>query len=240
MPPGAGRPEPPLPTDRIHDPLVLQRLDRALLRMRRSVVRPEITVVPIPALDRSVDLAKVMACLAVSDLNALADPHPTVSVKDVAAALELDHSTASRLLVDMEAEGLIARSSDPVDRRRTVVELTSTGQAVVQQSSAIRTWAIDLMLAEWSETDLAEFTRLVERFGSTVESRMRLVIEAAIERVSHPGPAGSGVDLGEHLPGRMVGPAGGLHGDHEPVDPVGPAVEDDRDVPVGVRREGTG
>ena len=174
--------------ERVHDPQVLQRLDRALLRMRRSVVRPEIVAVPIPALDRSVDLAKVMACLAVSDLRGLADPPPTVSVKDVATALELDHSTASRLLVDMQAEGLIARHGDPVDRRRTVVELTQTGQTVVQQSSAIRTWAIDLMLAEWSESDLAEFTRLVERFGTTIESRMRLVIEAAVERVSNsPG-----------------------------------------------------
>lgn len=190
---GAGHPEPPLPDDRIHDPETLQRLDRALLRMRRSVVRPEIVAVPIPALDHSVDLAKVMACLAVSDLHALAEAHPTVTVKDVAAALELDHSTASRLLVDMQAEGLIERSSDPADRRRTVVDLTPTGQAVVRESSSIRTWAIDMMLAEWSEADLAEFTRLVERFGTTIESRMPMVLQAAIERVGrgeHRDPPG--------------------------------------------------
>ncbi len=184
---GAGHLEPALPDDRIHDPETLQRLDRALLRMRRSVVRPEIVAVPIPALDHSVDLAKVMACLAVSDLHALAEPHPTVTVKDVAAALELDHSTASRLLVDMQAEGLIERSSDPADRRRTVVDLTPTGEAVVRESSSIRTWAIDMMLAEWSEADLAEFTRLVERFGATIESRMPGVLQAAIERVSRSG-----------------------------------------------------
>lgn len=165
-----------------HDPAVIERLDRALLRMRRTVVRPEITSVPIPALGRTVDLAKVMACLVIADLQALEDPAPPVTVKDVAAALELEHSTASRLLTEAEAEGLVIRRTDPTDRRRTVAELTSTGQAVVEQSSAIRAWAIDAMLSEWPATDLTAFTELVERFSATIETHSEAVLRAALQR----------------------------------------------------------
>lgn len=167
---------------RTHDPAIIERLDRALLRMRHTVVRPEITSVPIPALQRTVDLAKVMACLVIADLHGLADPPRPVTVKDVAAALELEHSTASRLLTETEAEGLIIRSTDPTDRRRTAAALTPTGQAVVEQSSAIRTWAIDAMLSEWSTPDLHAFTHLVERFSSTIESRSDEVLHAAIQQ----------------------------------------------------------
>jgi DNA-binding MarR family transcriptional regulator len=171
-----------------HDPGVIARLDRALLRMRHTVVRPEITSVPIPALQRTVDLAKVMACLVIADLQGLEDPTRPVTVKDVAAALELEHSTASRLLSETEAEGLIVRSTDPTDRRRTVAALTSTGQAVVEQSSTIRAWAIDTMLSEWSATDLAAFTELVEKFSATIEARSETVLRAAVQRF-HDAPA---------------------------------------------------
>jgi len=174
-----------------HDPALIERLDRALLRMRRTVVRPETNSVPIPALQHPVDLAKVMACLVTSDLQGLDDPPRPVAVKDVAFALGLEHSTASRLLAEAEAEGLIQRSTDPADRRRTVVQLTHTGDVVVAQSSAIRTWAIDLMLAKWDPADLSTFAELVEKFTSTIEARSEAVIQAAVEHFRDPaGPAG--------------------------------------------------
>ena len=164
-----------------HDPALIGRLDRALLRMRRTVVRPETNSVPIPALQHRVDLAKVMACVAISDLQGLDDPPQPVTVKDVAVALGLEHSTASRLLAETAAEGLIQRSTDPADRRRRVVELTDTGDMVVSQSSAIRAWAIDLMLAHWDPAELHTFAVLVEKFTSTIDARSEAVIRATFD-----------------------------------------------------------
>lgn len=164
-----------------HDPAQLERLDRALLRMRRTVIRPESTAVPIPALRRTVDLAKVLACLAISDLQGPDDPRRPVAVKDVAIALTLEHSTASRLLAETEAEGLIDRSTDASDRRRTVVHLTPTGEEVVAQSSAIRTWSIDAILSQWSPDELSAFTALIEKFSDTIEERSQSVLRAALE-----------------------------------------------------------
>ncbi len=168
---------------RTHDAALVERLDRALLQMRRTVVRPPTAQVPIPALQRTVDVAKVAACLAVGDLEALDDSAVPASVKDVAAALSLEHSTASRLLVETEAEGLIARTVDPRDRRRTVVHLTDTGRAVVAQSVSIRTWAMDAFLSDWSARELRDFTELVEKFSASIAARHDEVIDTVLQRV---------------------------------------------------------
>jgi len=163
----------------VHDPAALERLDRAFLRMRRILVRPEVAALPIPSLGRTVEFAKVMACLAIAegpDLVGLVHP-PTV--KDIAALLQLDHSTTSRLLTEAEAEGLLVRATDDEDRRRTIVELTDAGRSVVADSSAIRAWAIGALLADWSPSDVATFTEYLERMTATFGLRMPAILEAA-------------------------------------------------------------
>ena len=65
---------------RSHDAALIERLDRALLRMRRTVVRPQTAEVPIPALGRTVDVAKIAACLSIADLESLDDPPDLVTV----------------------------------------------------------------------------------------------------------------------------------------------------------------
>ena len=69
--------------------------------MRRAVVRPgEHLGCRFQALQRTVDLAKIMACLAISDLQDPDDAMRPVTVKDVAAALALEHSTSQSTLND--------------------------------------------------------------------------------------------------------------------------------------------
>ena len=59
------------------------------------------------------------------------------SVGKIGAKLGLDTGTTTPLLKRMEQSGLIARRSDPLDRRRVLVELTPAGQAL--QASV---WAV--------------------------------------------------------------------------------------------------
>lgn len=94
---------------------LVDRLDRGFRRLRRSMVRSPLASVPIPTLGRPLDAATLFACDAVAELSEADRP---VAVKDVATALELEHSTVSRLLGDAAAEGLLVRSEDPGDRRR--------------------------------------------------------------------------------------------------------------------------
>jgi DNA-binding MarR family transcriptional regulator len=55
---------------------------------------------------------------------------PALSVKKIAAALQLDSATLSPMLKRLEALGLITRTRSAVDERATDVELTSEGIAL--------------------------------------------------------------------------------------------------------------
>ena len=173
---------PELPADSPHTVASLEHLDRTFLQLRRFLIKPEVASIPIPSIGRSVDLAKVMACIAIAEGPEITGHGHPPTVKDVAAVLLLDHSTASRLLSEAEAEGLIRRSTDPSDRRRTVVELTDVGTAVWRESSQIRTWAIGILLRDWTADEVSTLTAQLDRLLNTFATRLpELLAERGVE-----------------------------------------------------------
>jgi DNA-binding MarR family transcriptional regulator len=82
-------------------------------------------------------------------------PEPA-SVTDVAEALLLRRHSATELLARVEAAGLIARSTDPGDRRRTLVALTPEGEEVLAGLStqhAVELRALRAVVADLSVLD---------------------------------------------------------------------------------------
>lgn len=157
-----------MPGAHLPDDLV-DTLDRSFRRLRKSMIRPPAGQVPVPALGRQVDAAKIFACDAVSELFETLE---LVSVKDVATELDLEHSTVSRLLSDIEHDGLVVRGVDPTDRRRTTVELTDLGRAVVADATAISRYFTRILLAEWPREDVEQLATLMRRLAETVQSRL--------------------------------------------------------------------
>ncbi len=164
---------------------LVDTLDRSFRRLRRSMIRPPAGLVPVPALGRQLDIAKIFACDAVAELSTT---RASVSVKDIAAELDLDHSTVSRLLGEVEEDGLLVRGSDPVDRRRTTVALTDLGRAVVLDATAITRSFTRILLAEWPVEDVEALTALLGRLADTVHRRLDSLPELAMAefRRSHP------------------------------------------------------
>lgn len=160
-----------------HDEL-LSRLDRSINRLRRLVTRPPDVSVVLPGSDRSVDLAKLLACGAVWQL---ADQGEQASVKAVSHALDLEHSTTSRLLGECEAEGLLSRSTDPADRRRTVVQLTDLGTEALDAALEHREAFLQRALASWRREDLVTLVTLFERFADDIVTTMHAVFAAGEE-----------------------------------------------------------
>jgi DNA-binding MarR family transcriptional regulator len=156
---------------------LLDGLDKAFRRLRRTMVRPPAGLVPVPALGRQLDLAKIFACEAVAELSATM---ATVSVKDVAASLELEHSTVSRLLGEIEDDGLVTRGVDAADRRRTTLELTELGRAVVADATSVSRFFTRIMLAEWPREDVEQLVTLLGRLHETAQERLSSLPELAI------------------------------------------------------------
>jgi DNA-binding MarR family transcriptional regulator len=144
---------------------VLADLDHAFIRLRRLVAKPPAGQLPVA--DCRVDIAKALACEAIADLSA-AGP---VSVKDVAGYLDLERSTASRLLLEAEGVGLLRREPHPHDRRSTAVVLTDIGQQVVAATRPVRLDFLQHVTDDWEPDDLARFAALVGRFAAAVDAR---------------------------------------------------------------------
>lgn len=149
------------------------------------MIRPPAGLVPVPALGRQLDIAKIFACDAVAELSATQD---VVSVKDVATTLDLEHSTVSRLLGEVEADGLVERGQDPTDRRRTTVELTDLGAAVVNDATAMTRFFTRLLLADWPREDVEELQRLMTRLADTVHDKLDALPEIAMAELARTHP----------------------------------------------------
>jgi DNA-binding MarR family transcriptional regulator len=63
--------------------------------------------------------------------------HKPLSVKEIAATLQMDSATLSPMLKRLEALGLITRTRNPVDERSTDVDLTKSGVALRRRALAI-------------------------------------------------------------------------------------------------------
>jgi DNA-binding MarR family transcriptional regulator len=135
----------------------LAELDLALLELRRLVNRPGYRHRLLGPLGRRVELSTVRVLHAV-------DQAPTPpSIGTVAVTLAIDPSTASRLVEQRVKDGLLERSPDPDDRRRSVLRLTPSGYALLAELAASRIEMLSEVTEDWSSTDLRTLERLLER-----------------------------------------------------------------------------
>jgi DNA-binding MarR family transcriptional regulator len=59
---------------------------------------------------------------------------PDQSVKDLAQVTMTTHSTVSQIVSQLLAKGLISRTTDPADARRSVLRLTRQGSSLLRRS----------------------------------------------------------------------------------------------------------
>jgi DNA-binding MarR family transcriptional regulator len=94
-------------------------------------------------------------------------------VSDIADALRIDLSVASRQVAVLEAAGWVTRAADPADGRARVLEATESGRAVLTDTLARMADAYTGVLAGWSEEELqslhATLARVREDFARLAE-----------------------------------------------------------------------
>jgi DNA-binding MarR family transcriptional regulator len=92
------------------------------------------------------------------------DARPEAGIGDVARALAVDGSTASRLVDQAVAAGYVARLPGRTDRRRARLEVTTEGAKLGARVQEIRRrWLADLT-AGWSEDEVTTLAELLHRF----------------------------------------------------------------------------
>jgi DNA-binding MarR family transcriptional regulator len=156
---------------RARDPLAT--LDVALLELRRLVNRPGYRRRLLGPLGRAVELSTVRVLHAIDQ-----SPEPP-SVGDIATILAIDPSTASRLVEQRVADGLVRRERSTSDGRRTTLELTDAGAALLVDLAASRRAMLAEVTAGWGTDDIHRLDELLRRLiagfgaleGGTADAR---------------------------------------------------------------------
>ena len=91
------------------------------------------------------------------------------SVNEIADRITMDRGGTSRAISRLEAKGIVARSSDPADRRRSTVALTDVGRDAHIEIAAFANWREATLAAELSASETATLTHLLDRLDRRID-----------------------------------------------------------------------
>jgi DNA-binding MarR family transcriptional regulator len=108
---------------------------RAVLLVQDRVVR---------AIERDLDRAGLIPLTWYDVLLELANtPNGCLRMQDLGARVVLSRTRVSRLVTELEAEGLVERRPDPSDGRATLATITRTGRAAFRRAAPFYLAGID-------------------------------------------------------------------------------------------------
>jgi len=108
----------------------------------------------------------------------------------LARSAGMDTSTTTLVLDNLEARGLVARESDPDDRRRCVVSLTTAGRKQVGNTRAAFMETQSRLVSPLSQGSVGHFLQMLQQIGADPDTPAPVWLpqEGTAERVAHsPG-----------------------------------------------------
>ncbi|WP_234434749.1 MULTISPECIES: MarR family winged helix-turn-helix transcriptional regulator [Streptomyces] len=91
-----------------------------------------------------------------------------VRVTDVGVHFAVGKATVSRQIRALEELGLVARETDPLDRRAALVSLTEDGRRRYLAARDVRMGRVREMIGDWSPEDVVRFGELLRRFNDVL------------------------------------------------------------------------
>lgn len=142
----------------------LRPLHEALLDLVGFINRPQNDAILLRDAGVSLDRALFPLLVRITRRGPL-------GVGELADLVGRDYTTVSRQVAKLENLGLITRQSGKTDRRVTEAVVTENGQAMSELFDAARERLAQRALADWSEQDLKDLTRLLRRFTDNLMQR---------------------------------------------------------------------
>ena len=103
--------------------------------------------------------------ISLKELGALAylRDHPVAAQQTLTEALCIDANNCVLLLNDLETSGFVERRRDPVDRRRHLVVLTSSGKVALERAERAQESVEDELLGALNHEERATLQKLLSR-----------------------------------------------------------------------------
>ena len=128
-------------------------------------------------------------------LRAVADAGP-VTFKGLAEHLELDQTTISRTANRLLEVGLVARETDPDDRRKAWLSITADGDEMLHRLQHVATQWYEVAISEWTPEEqralgdaLARFRHDLQRLEFDGEGRA-VALARPTDDIATPDPSG--------------------------------------------------
>lgn len=102
-------------------------------------------------------------------LSYLEQADSEVNAGDLSKKLNVSTARIAALLKKMEQSGLITRRTSPKDARRTVVEITPSGIALVDGMREQTLHRMELLLAQVSKEDLETYIRISRQIKKVMD-----------------------------------------------------------------------
>jgi DNA-binding MarR family transcriptional regulator len=145
-------------------------LDAIVQQWRRRVQKRELGRMALRELDLPLDLPKLDVLIAIwAPSNEFGRDDAETMVSTISTRLGIDPSRASRLVSDLIGQGYVKRAVSQQDARRTVVELTEAGQAIVDAVRTIKFLILGEFLSGWSDDEIETFIPMLERYSHWAE-----------------------------------------------------------------------
>lgn len=119
----------------------------------------------------SAKLARIFVVQAVEPGPEMGPPEVRdreVTVGTVAERLQIDPSTASRMVSEAIGDGYVARVASQADGRRVILRLTDSGRELADMARRHQQDTFAEALADWPEADRDEFARLLVKFLTSI------------------------------------------------------------------------
>jgi DNA-binding MarR family transcriptional regulator len=139
----------------------LLELDTALLGLRRFL-SPQQARPPFTHHGVAVEFSTMLVVDAVAR-----SPEATLSVGEVAEALQVAPSTASRLVERAVAAGMVIREND-ADPRRCALHLSAAGRRLHRAALAHRTALLAAATHDWHSDEVEQLASLLSRFTHAI------------------------------------------------------------------------
>lgn len=150
----------------------VMEIDGLMQNWRRRAMKRELGNRALVDLKVGIDLAHldVLTAIEAPAPEFGAETEGETMVATVAERLNIDPSRASRLVSEMVEAGFARRAVSQADARRTIIELTGRGRAVVDAVRAYKYLVMGDFLGGWKAEELAAFVPMLKRFGMWMDS----------------------------------------------------------------------
>lgn len=138
-----------------------RRISDTMTRVRLMMGRRIISRIAIARVNPELELSQLDTLDVVRRIRCESGE---VTVGAIAEAMHLDASRGSRLVADLVSRGILRRVACQEDGRRSLIEITQAGEAILAEIRAVKQSAIDRVLQDWTPEERSQFSHLFERF----------------------------------------------------------------------------